>query len=152
MTSEKNRQAVVIDASVALKWVVNEEGSDAAAALLDGRPLFAPSLILTEAANALWSLQRRQVIDPSGAADALDHLRAAPWFLSPSDADLIGQAFRLAQLLDHPVYDCVYLALAVEKKVPVITADRRFLNVARKDADTEMFVQALDVGKAPTQN
>lgn len=44
---------VIVDASVAIKWVVTEPGSDLAAGLLDGRPLHAPTLMRIEAANAL---------------------------------------------------------------------------------------------------
>jgi predicted nucleic acid-binding protein len=40
--------AVVVDASVALKWLVEEEGSPAAARLLDGPALLAPTLIHVE--------------------------------------------------------------------------------------------------------
>jgi predicted nucleic acid-binding protein len=39
---------------------------------------------------------------------------------------LMPAATRLAQDLDHPVYDCFYLALAVQQQYPLLTADRRF--------------------------
>jgi predicted nucleic acid-binding protein len=45
---------IVIDASVAVKWVVREPDSDAADALLDDIELIAPVLWLAEAANVLW--------------------------------------------------------------------------------------------------
>ena len=136
-------EAIVVDASVALKWVIDEEGSDRASQLLDGRPLHTPALLLTEAANALWVIRRRGMIDASAAADALEHLRTAPFVLPPADADLIGPAFRIAQLIDHPVYDCVYLALAVERGAPVVTADRRLISAAKQDPDVAMFVRSL---------
>ena len=116
--------AVVIDASVALKRVVSEDASDAAVALLDGRPLYAPPLILVETASAIWAMQRCGVITSSGGADALDRLTSAPWTMTPDAPALIGQAYRLACLLEHPVYDCVFLALAMERRAPVVTADR----------------------------
>ena len=62
---------VVVDASVAIKWVVDEPGLAAAALLLDGRPLHAPSLLFVEAANAFWAVTRRGAIERAGAADAL---------------------------------------------------------------------------------
>ncbi len=134
---------VVVDASVALKWVVAEPGSEDAARLLDGRPLHAPPLLLVEAANALWVLARRGSIDPGGAADAFDHLRRAPFAALPPD-DLTWQALRLARALDHPVYDCVYLALALLREVPVVTADRRFVAAAARDPDLAVLVRPLD--------
>ena len=119
-TSEVN--GAVVDASVAIKWVVDEPGSAAAALLLDGRPLHAPPLLFVEAANAFWVMTRRGAIDLAGAADALNQLRQAPFAALPR-AELVPQALTLAQRLDHPVYDCVYLALALMREVPVVTAD-----------------------------
>ena len=134
---------VVVDASVALKWVVAEDGSEAAARLLDGRPLHAPPLILVEIANALWVMQRRGTISADDGADALDRLASAPWSMPSDPVGLVAQAFRLARLLDHPVYDCVYLALAMEVGAPVITADRRFVSAVRADADVRSLVLSL---------
>ena len=134
---------VVVDASVAIKWVVDEAGSDLAATLLDGRPLHAPPLILVEAANALWVMSRRGAIDRAGAADALDHLRRAPFAGLPAD-DLVPRALQLAQTLGHPVYDCVYLSLALVREVPVVTADRRFVAAAGRDPDLAILVRSLE--------
>jgi predicted nucleic acid-binding protein len=50
---------LVIDASVALKWFIDEDGSDRAAALLDGKELLiAPDLIVAEVCNAGWKAVR----------------------------------------------------------------------------------------------
>ena len=54
------------------------------------------------------------------------------------------EALRLAQLLDHPVYDCVYLALALLREVPVVTADRRFVAAAARDPDVSLLVLPLE--------
>jgi predicted nucleic acid-binding protein len=45
---------------------------------------------------------------------------------------LMPAAMRLAADLDHPVYGCMYLALAIQERRPMVTADRRFCNVLRK--------------------
>jgi predicted nucleic acid-binding protein len=134
---------VVVDASVAIKWVVEERGSDLAARLLDGRPLHAPPLLLIEAANALWVMTRRGSIDGAGAADALEHLRRAPFAALP-DVDLTPRALQIAQALGHPVYDCIYLALALVREVPVVTADRRFVAAAGRDPDVFVLVRHLE--------
>ncbi len=44
---------------------------------------------------------------------------------------LAAAAGRLAMDLDHPVYDCFYLALAIQEQYPVITADTRFHDKVR---------------------
>ena len=47
----------VIDASVAVKWLVGEAHSKEAARILDGEPnLIAPELLFAEVANALWAM------------------------------------------------------------------------------------------------
>ena len=51
---------VVVDASVALKWVIQEDGSEAAEALLRQEPLLAPDLLIVECANVLWVKTRRR--------------------------------------------------------------------------------------------
>ncbi|KGJ02479.1 hypothetical protein IT41_17310 [Paracoccus halophilus] len=133
----------MVDASTALKWVLQEEGSEAAVTLLDGRPLYAPALIYIEVANALWSAVRRQRLLPEEAADALDLITRAPLRQAGEDASLAARALQLSLLLDHPVYDCSYLALAIRHKVPVVTADRRFVRAAAAVAEAAPFVRLL---------
>lgn len=45
--------------------------------------------------------------------------------------ELAPVAAALASDIDHPVYDCFYLALAVNEQFPVMTADRRFCDKVR---------------------
>lgn len=133
----------VVDASTALKWVLQEEGSEMAAALLDGRPLYAPALIFTEVANALWSAVRRQRLLAAEAADALDLIARAPLHQGVEDTALVPRALQLSLMLDHPVYDCTYLALAIRREVPVVTADRRFVRAAAAVPEAAPFVRLL---------
>lgn len=137
----------MVDASVALKWVLDEDGSAAAAGLLDGRGLSAPPLLATEVANALWVAARRGQITGDEAADALDLILRAPFQPLPSGLELPRRALELARLLDHSVYDCTYLALAVALERPVVTADRRFAAAAGRSAEAAPFVQLLPAGR-----
>ena len=68
---------VIVDASVAVKWVVDEPDGDVAEALLEQR-LAAPTLWLAEAANALWSKCRRKHITEQEVHDACRMLVQAP--------------------------------------------------------------------------
>src|SRR5215218_3580806 len=45
--------------------------------------------------------------------------------------DLIRDAWRIAEALDHSVYDCLYLACAEQRGVKLVTADDRFRDKAR---------------------
>ncbi len=122
---------IVIDASVAVKWVLRENDSDAADALLDHDDLMAPVLWLAEAANALWRRARIGEITADEADERMSELRKAPVASLAMEAHL-GPALRLATALGHPVYDCVYLALALHHGTRVVTADRRFAAVAAR--------------------
>jgi predicted nucleic acid-binding protein len=115
---------IVVDASVALKWVISETGSDLADALLD-HDLIAPVLWLTEAANALWRRTRIGDITAEQAIVRLSNLRKAP-VTSLAMEPHLDQALKLATEIGHPIYDCLYLAVALHHDTHVVTADRRF--------------------------
>lgn len=135
----------VVDASVAVKWLVDEPGSAEAARLLDENvPLVAPELIYSEAANALWAIARRGRIEASDVRTALDLLAEAPLSVPHPMKHLMAAAARLAGDLDHPVYDCLYLALAIQEQRPVITADRQFQVLVHDHAYLSGLVVGLD--------
>jgi predicted nucleic acid-binding protein len=120
---------LVIDASVAAKWFVPEAGTQEAEALLGAEAdLIAPELLLVEVANFLWKAARLGRIKPARARRALAML---PRYVAlSSDRELVPAAFMLARSLDHPVYDCLYLALADDRDAMLITADQRMLGKA----------------------
>jgi predicted nucleic acid-binding protein len=123
--------AAVVDASVAVKWVLNEDRSAEANLLRSEDGLIAPSLIAVEIGSALWKAVRR------GHVSRLDALAALRTSLLPfSDLVAIEQlhlhAFPLALDLGHPIDDCFYLALAQRDGVPIVTADAAMITAARK--------------------
>ena len=120
------RSALVVDSSVALKWVIEEDGSDQALAL-QRYDLIAPALLRIETANVLRTLTARKALEVDQAMDLFDLLRTAPVTIIDHDDELEARALALALELAHPVYDCVYLALAERTKRRVITADTRLL-------------------------
>ena len=122
----------VVDASVAVKWLVDEAFSDQAATLLTGEAtLVVPELVFAEAANALWAMRRRCDIAAEDLGEAVDALKSAPVAIPFSMAQLAAAAARLAADIDHPAYDCFYLALAIQTGYPVVTADTRFHDKVR---------------------
>lgn len=133
--------ALVVDASVAVKWVVDEEGSDAAAELAI-EDLEAPDLLYVEAANVLWTKAQRRELTEAEAAERLALLLEAPLRLIPSKG-LLERAQALAFELEHPVYDCVYLALALDRNTELVTADGRFVNALSAHARYKERVRLL---------
>lgn len=116
---------LVVDASVACKWFVEEEGSSAAARLLNGdETLLAPDLIVAEVANALWRKRRVGQVSAEQSDEAVAVLPGFFSELAPA-ARLAARAFEIACDLDHPVYDCLYLALAEQAGARVVSADAR---------------------------
>ena len=124
--------SIVVDASVAVKWVLSETGSEAADALLD-QDLMAPVLWLAETANVLWRKARIGDITAEQASARLSELLKAPVASLPIEPHL-EPALKLALEIGHPVYDCIYLALALHHRTHVVTADRRFASAASTPA------------------
>lgn len=120
---------LVIDASVAIKWVIEEEGT-AEALVLRRQQLTAPDLIIPECANILWKKVRRNELSAEEAAFAGRLLANADIDLVPT-RPLMDAAIEIAVLLDHPAYDCMYLALAEQNNVTFVTADSRLITKGR---------------------
>jgi len=87
------------------------------------------ALWLTEAANALWRRARTGDITIDEAAERFSELLNAP-VASLAMEPYLDRALKLAMEIDHPVYDCVYLALALHHDTHLVTADRRFASVS----------------------
>lgn len=121
----------VLDASVGLKWVLPEDGSDKALALgLDYRngvhELIAPDTFPPEVAHALTRAERRGILTPQeGAA----HFTALPKGLPQIHASLslLPRAYELSSQARLGVFDCLYVAFAEREQSRVVTADQRVI-------------------------
>jgi predicted nucleic acid-binding protein len=119
-------KTLVIDASIAVKWVVEEDGTPEALALRQRTKLIAPELLVAECANILWKKARRRELSTQEALLAARLLQGADIELLPGRS-LLEAAARMAIDLDHPAYDCLYLALAIANDCQLVTADERLL-------------------------
>ena len=116
---------LVVDASVALKWVLVEPDSALAETVLFS-PLVAPDWWRIEVANGLWKALDRGEIDLDEARAGL--ARFVNVAVETEDAvGLLDEAMILAARLHHAIYDCLYLALAVRRDTRMVTADGKFL-------------------------
>jgi predicted nucleic acid-binding protein len=125
---------VVIDASVAIKWFVQEDLHEWAMRLLDRRHLlYAPDLIVSEMTNIAWKKAIRGEIDRAQAHEIATTIRWGVPILYPSTA-LNERALQIALALNHPVYDCLYIACAEFIDCGLVTADARLVAAAKKTA------------------
>ncbi len=137
----------VVDASVTVKWLVAEEDADIADRLVaSGQELHAPRLMASEVANALWRKVRRGQMERAEAGAAMALLADVPvrW---NDDETISADAARLALALDHPVYDCMYLALAHRIGATVVTADRRFATTIAPTEHGEAVMTLTEYGR-----
>ena len=134
---------LVVDASVAIKWFVREAGHEEALALLaPGIKRHAPGLVIAETANILWKKCILGEIDADQAEAAILALPA--YFAETYRSDpLASRALEVALRLNHPVYDCLYLAYAERIGGPLVTADRRLVT-AVEDTEWEPHLRFLD--------
>ena len=121
---------LTVDASIVIKWFVAEPLSDETRLLLAGRiHLQAPELLLVEFANTIWKKKRRGELPD--AQPYLEELVGLPDIITlHRDGELVERAASIAMELDHPIYDCLYLACAESTDSNLITADQRFADKA----------------------
>src|SRR5215472_10936062 len=132
MRVEEVPERIVVDASLGLKWVLREEHSDRAVALGPGRNLLTSALFWAESGNAIATRVRRGDLDAARADEVFRDLQTVPLRIRPLDGTSVTAALAIARNLMHPIYDCCYLALAIEENSVVVTADRRFRSAVAK--------------------
>ncbi len=137
----------VIDASLAIKWLVEEEGTVEALTILEKAKLSAPDLLIAESANIFWKKVRRGELSEDEAQVAARLLEQADIEILPT-RHLLGSATRLAVELDHPAYDCIYLALAMERNWQFATADDHFRRRVREDRSSQYSDLVLSLPEA----
>jgi predicted nucleic acid-binding protein len=127
--------ALVLDASVAVKWAIppaREPFAEASLRLLkryvDGEVEFiVPDIFWAEVGNILWKGARQSRWRQEEAEAIAAHMKARD-FVTVSSLTLLAEALRIAFAHDRAVYDCLYVALAVRSKADLITADERLAN------------------------
>jgi predicted nucleic acid-binding protein len=119
---------MIIDASVAVHWFVETPFSRSASQLRQETNR-SPNLILVETTNSLLKHVRAGSLEKHDVALAL---KALPVAISElvADAALLPSAIDIAVSQSHKIYDCLYLALALGRREPIATADRRLATIA----------------------
>jgi hypothetical protein len=135
---------LAIDSDVAIAWFTDEPASARADALLTSPIEFcAPDIALAEIANGLRRKQRLQLIEGSDVLSAVTIARDTFTTLFPT-ADLITDALRLSQSLNHSVYDCLYVVACRLNGVQLVTLDRRLIAKLSATPDAARIVHLDD--------
>jgi predicted nucleic acid-binding protein len=137
--------ALVVDASVALKWVLQEPGSHFAEALLQIEPdLLMPDFWLGEATNVLWLQVRRKLLTPDEAREGLALLRTQIPPTPTADMDLHDVALEIGMAVNHSTYDTMYLAFALAMGASgVVVSDGPFVRDMRTHPDTALAAMLI---------
>ena len=136
---------VVVDGSLAFKWLVEEEHSPHAQSLLQSWErqdvrLAAPHLLPFEVANALHQRVVRGELSVIGAGDLIGSLLSSRLELHQT-ANLHARALELARHLSQgAVYDAHYLALAEQFGCELWTADQKFYRAAGSSVDNVRWI------------
>ena len=129
---------VVVDASVAVKWVLAEPDSLIATKLLntwtnEGKRVIAPALFAYEVTNIIHRRVVTNRLTDDQAVQALTDLLSTGVTLHFSKYEEISlRSIKLAHLFGMPaVYDTHYLALALQQNCEYWTADTRLWNTVK---------------------
>jgi predicted nucleic acid-binding protein len=121
----------VVDASVAVRWVVELPLSREAGAIISFRNhLLAPDFIHAEIGNALNNLVIQKALPASEAPMAYDDFCRAPVKLLPT-RNYALKALAMAQAHGRSFYDTLYLAMAIQEGASFVTADKKFWNALK---------------------
>lgn len=123
----------VVDANVAIKWILPEIYSNLALRLRNPNyQLLVPDFFFPEITNIFWKRVKKGEMTLQEARRDLRVMQGIPLQISPS-FPLMSQALDIATRVDQAVYDCVYLTLAIKHNCQMVTADQRFYNAVKND-------------------
>ena len=138
------RDCWVLDASVLIKTLLNEEHSEHATQLWDADArLIAPVHAIVECSNALLKKARRGECTPEAASDAARSLAQLPMDWMPLHSFHASTALEAARSGGFTSHDAVYLLLAEDHDVRLVTADTRLLRAAAESTRWQSRVVAL---------
>jgi predicted nucleic acid-binding protein len=139
---------LVVDASVALKWVLPERDSNLAQALAEAdETLLMPDFWLNEACNICWLQVRKGKWTSEEAREALALLRAQVPPMPTGDLDLHDVALDIGLAINHSTYDTLYVAFTIAMGARgLVAADGAFVRDMQRHPDPALASLLLPLG------
>lgn len=139
-----NAIEVVIDASLIVKWFVEEEGSDKSLKLrekyIEGEiRILAPELIIFEVLNALYY---KKLFSEDELKEISEALEAYSFTLYPLKGEYANTAVEVAFKNNITIYDASYIALAIIKNIYMYTADKKLIRKLKNEY--QKYVKDID--------
>lgn len=130
----------VVDASVAVKWLIPEEYSEKAMKLLEAwvkqeLELNAPRLLRLEVTNALTKYAARGLLKVEQLVQGFQIFREIAITYSDEDWQLIEEALNASTTMDLSIYDAIYIVLAKKLNATLITADGKLVDKIKLEMD-----------------
>ena len=122
------KEALVLDASVIVKWFCEEEYTDIALRIRDRffvgeLTVVVPELMFYEVSNAI---RYNEVMSIEEKLELVDDVFSMDFDVVTSNKEILSEAMKSALGTDATIYDSVYLAVGRFKRCNLITADRAF--------------------------
>ena len=134
--SNKNGFDFVLDCSITMAWLFEDESSEATDAILERLETSratVPSIWPLEVANVLVHAVRRKRITTIRSAHFIDALAKLPILVDASTtARAMHSIYTLANEEKLTIYDAAYLDLALREQIPLATQDDDLLKAAKR--------------------
>lgn len=121
---------IVVDASVVLAVILDEPEKPVLIAETEGATLLAPGCLSWEVGNAFSAILKRKRMDFESVSKGLAIFDMIP--VQEMEVSL-GDALALCNQHEIYAYDAYYLQLAKRSSLPLLTLDRRMVEVARQE-------------------
>ncbi|MEM2123163.1 MAG: type II toxin-antitoxin system VapC family toxin [Candidatus Bathyarchaeia archaeon] len=129
-TGPGEKPRVIIDASVAVKWIIPGEPWEEQARILEERiagmevEAYAPTLLTYEVASVVWRAVAGGILKFDYAVEALEALGDLGLNLRGIDWTSTVEMLRVAEETGLTIYDSAYIYLSEKLDARLVTADR----------------------------
>ncbi len=123
---------IVLDTSAAIEIILNRKSSELfAEKIRQAEWVISPSLFISEVTNVFWKYQKFANYSYADCEKNIEQAIAIPDDYI-NDLELYREAFNMSCMLDHPVYDMLYLILARRNNAVLLTMDKKLSTAAQK--------------------